>query len=140
MMVKKVFPAIQKAFKGTGVKAVVVQHDGARPHTGKGNMEKLNAAGAKLKIKIEVRTQPAQSPDLNINDLAFFRSLSISVRKARRLSSQKFDVERLCQDVLASFEDYPGEKLEEMWEYKRWVMSQIVACDGGNDYKRHRAR
>ena len=45
------------------------QHDGASPHTARANCN-----GAK-KFKIEVITQPPQSPDLNVNDLAFFSSL-----------------------------------------------------------------
>ena len=35
MMSKKVFPKIAKAFAGTGIRNVIVQQDGARPHTGK---------------------------------------------------------------------------------------------------------
>lgn len=35
--------------------------DGARPHTGKQVVERLNAIGTKLLPKIEVSTQPAQS-------------------------------------------------------------------------------
>ena len=35
MMSEKVFPAIEKAFHGTGIQHVMVQQDGARPHTGK---------------------------------------------------------------------------------------------------------
>ena len=37
--------------------------------------QKLNAAGAKLRPRIKVVTQPAQTPDVNICDLAFFRAL-----------------------------------------------------------------
>ena len=35
LMRDSVFRAIVKAFAGTGIKTVVVQQDGARPHTGK---------------------------------------------------------------------------------------------------------
>ena len=148
MMTTLVFDSIQKAFTGTGVKRVIIQQDGARPHTGKGNMSKdgetvgkLNAAGAKLPIPIEVRTQPAQSPDFNICDLAFFRALKCSVRKRRRGPSDesgpsKFHVEQLIKDVKSEYDAYPSEKLEEMWQHKEDVMN-VVACDGGNTYERH---
>ena len=52
-----------------------MQQDGARPHTGKDTINILNKNGATLSPKIEVCTQPAQSPDMNVCDLAFFRTL-----------------------------------------------------------------
>ena len=70
MMTKKIFPAVVKAFKHTGVREVRVQQDGARCHTQKKkNGEepmtvKLNAIGKKLRPRIVVTTQPAQSPDV----------------------------------------------------------------------------
>ena len=45
--------------------------DGTEPMT-----DKLNAYGATLSPPIEVYTQPPQSPDFNINDLAFFRAVA----------------------------------------------------------------
>lgn len=60
-------------------KLVVVQQDGASLHTGKNNPEILNSAGMGLGWLVELVTQPAQSPDLNINDLGFFSSLKSRV-------------------------------------------------------------
>ena len=51
-----------------------------------------------------------------------------------------FDVEQLVKDVMGEYDAYPSEKLEEMWEYKRWVTgvcTPVVACDGSNTYDRH---
>ena len=138
MMTKQVFPAIQKAFRGTGIKRVVVQQDGARPHTGKGNLKKLNDAGARLPIKLVVRTQPAQSPDYNICDLAFFRSLSTKIRKSRRGTSRKFDIPKLRADVEREYYAYPSADLEKMWAHKEYIMKAAAACGGGNDYERHK--
>ena len=53
------------------------QHDGATP--ARANVKQWACNGAKKKFKIEVITQPPQSPDLNGNDLAFFRALSLTV-------------------------------------------------------------
>ena len=47
-------------------------------------MERLNELGKSFSPQIEVRTQPAQSPDLNVNDVALFRALDVAVRKLRR--------------------------------------------------------
>ena len=114
MMSKKVFPAVVKAFKDTKIKKVIVQQDGASPHTGQDTVAKLNAIGAKLSPKIVVITQPAQSPDMNINDLAFFRALDTAVRKQRRGESNEFDKDKLVADVLKAHAGYPSEQLEKM--------------------------
>ena len=44
-------------------------------HTGKQNMEKMDAAGSRNNWNIKYVTQPAQSPDLNKLDICFFYSL-----------------------------------------------------------------
>ena len=143
LMRDEVFPAIVSAFAGQpNIKTVVVQQDGASPHTGKNVVERLNAIGAKLKPKLEVRTQPAQSPDMNINDLALFRGLDVLVQKVRRGQGNEYDKEKLVDDVLKAVAEYPTEKLERMWEYKEYVMEAVQATQptpGGNDYPRHRA-
>ena len=51
---------------------------------------------------IELVRQPAQSPDFNICDLAFFRALSVAVRKRRRTTmrgAKKFDIDQLVQAI-----------------------------------------
>ena len=117
-----------------------MQQDGAKPHTGKGVVARMNAIGVKFSPTIEVRTQPAQSPDMNINDLALFRAFDVAVRKSRRgMKKGIFDKEQLVKDVFAAVAAYPAEQLEKMWDYKSYVMDQVKASKGGNDYPRHRA-
>ena len=45
----------------------------------------------------------------------------------------------LVKDVFAAVAAYPTEQLEKMWDYKSYVMEQVKASKGGNDYPRHRA-
>jgi hypothetical protein len=140
LMTTTVFKAIAKGFRGTGVTCVIVQQDGAKPHTGKDVVARMNVIGKTFTPKIEVRTQPAQSPDMNVNDLALFRALDVAVRKSRRgMKKGLFDKEQLVKDVLAAAAAYPTEQLEKMWDYKSYVMEQVKASKGGNDYPRHRA-
>ena len=54
MMTTQVFNAIAKGFRGTGVSHVIVQQDGAKPHTGKDVVARMNAIGAKLSPSMEV--------------------------------------------------------------------------------------
>ena len=56
-----------------------MQQDGASPHTGKKNPEILTSAGMGRGWMVELVTQPAQSPHLNVNDLGFFASLKMRV-------------------------------------------------------------
>ena len=50
-----------------------------------------------------------------------------------------FDKEQLVRDVKAAYAAYSPEQLEKMWDYKSYVMQQVHATNGGNDYPRHRA-
>ena len=140
LMQTEVFPAIMEAFAGTEIKKVVMQQDGATPHTGQQVVQELDSLGATCSPKIEVRTQPAQSPDMNINDLAFFRALDVVVHKMRRGESNAFDKEKLVADVKKAWAEYPAKDLEAMWAYKEYVMEAVEAADGGNTYPRHRPK
>ena len=95
--------------------------------------------GAKLSPQIEVVTQPAQSPDLNICDLAFFRALGAAVRKLRR-GRRSFDLDQLVQDVFEAFHAYDPKHLEKMWQTKTSVMKKVIAAKGGNMYPLHRTK
>ena len=90
--------------------------------------------------KIVVFTQSSNSPDLNICDLEFFRALGVAVRKARRGATDCFDLDKLTVDVLAEYESYPALELAKMWEYRKFILHQIIACKGGNQYEQHRPR
>ena len=137
MLTTKVFPAIVEAYPYPHFKKIIYQHDGARPHTGKNNVERLNAYGAKLKPKIVVVTQPPNSPDTNMCALSLFRALGVAVHKRRRVDSDLFNLDKLVEDVVAEFDAYDSATLLDMLEYKSYVMTQI-AEDGGNMYPRHR--
>ena len=98
-----VFPEIRNIYAGSRRKKVTVQHDGAPGHS---STEKLLVeAGRKRKRGeplIELVRQPAQSPDFNICDLAFFRALGVAVRKRRRSTmrgAKRFDVDQLAEYV-----------------------------------------
>lgn len=87
--------------------------------------------------------QPAQSPDFNLCDLAFFRALAVAVRKRRRETMrgpQRFDIPTLVDDVQQAFKDYPPEQLEKMWQHKSYVMEAVLKTKpkkGGNNYPKH---
>ena len=58
---------------------LLFQHDGARPHTAELNRRVFAQHSKKCNFVIDLVVQPAQSPDLNVDDLAFFHSLQTDV-------------------------------------------------------------
>ena len=116
-----------------------IQHDGARPHTAKTTMDqikKYQTSAAKRGWDIEVVTQPAQSPDLNMDDLSFFRSLASKVRKklANMRKANKFDLKSTVEEC---FWAYESEALERCWSCIYAVYRGILATGGNNKYKTH---
>ena len=108
---------------------VVVQHDNAKPHTGKGNREKLRSVGEQQNITFE--EQPPQSPDFNFNDLAFFYSLQCDTNE---LKGENCDLFKLKESVLQAYRDYPQDKLERIEAIQHEIYRQVIEHDGGNDF------
>jgi len=106
-----------------------VQQDGASPHTGKGNPEILNSAGMGHGWLVELVTQPAQSPDLNVNDLGFFASL-----KSRVWGMNACSIDGLVEAIFEQYEEYDGETLERVWQSLFKVYNQTLRKMGDNDF------
>jgi hypothetical protein len=76
---------------------------------------------------IETITQPSNSPDLNVNDLGFFPSMSSRVSKMK--------VRTVPELVHGCFRDYPAQTLENIYSLKGRVLAEIIKRNGNNDYK-----
>ena len=128
--------------------------DNASPHVGKDTVRLLTAEFAASKRAhtqgvaarhgvipmipdVIVTTQSAQSPDVNLCDLAFFSASSMRVFKRRRVSNRLCEVDKLEDDVEMVFKQYPEASLCQMWITKARVMQKIVYAKGGNDYNLH---
>ena len=122
-------PVIKEKMPWLRSKRVVVQQDGASPHTGKGNPEILNSAGMGHGWLVELVTQPAQSPDLNSNDLGFFASL-----KSRVWGMNASTVDELVQTIFDQYEEYDGDTLERVWQSLFKVYNQTLSKLGDNDF------
>ncbi len=110
---------------------ITIQHDGARSHTGCGNMEKLNTAGIEEPgWKIRFETQPAQSPDLNKNDLCFFASLQ---KRAEEIKTGKSNID-IINSVVKAYNDYPVDVLQRVDAAAYVAMREILKNGGGNQY------
>ena len=75
LLITKVLPAIVEKFPSSYLRRpgmrVLLQQDGASAHIATDNKEWLQAV-EETRCNIKLYTQSAQSPDLNINNLAFF--------------------------------------------------------------------
>jgi hypothetical protein len=136
MMVNKVFPTVRRKMKWAN--KLRCQQDGAAAHTGKKNLDKLNKAGARKRKRskgnITVFTQPAQSPDTNINDIAIFPSMStrFTTRQKHEVVS---DLDRLGKNARQTWNDLPTDALTKAWTTKTNVLKAIIKANGGNDFK-----
>jgi len=108
-----------------------VQQDGAKAHFAPLDQdfyEELQQLGIEDKIKL--CTQPANSPDLNINDLGFFASL----QSAHHCHCPRNELELIAM-VRESFASYPVSKLNRLWVTLQSMMNEIVKCQGDNTFK-----
>ena len=71
------FPWLHLSRTGNGVK---IQQDGAKSHIEEDDEEWLQAV-KEMGVNVKLHTQAAQPPDLNMNDLAFFRSVMLLKRR-----------------------------------------------------------
>jgi hypothetical protein len=101
VMIEDVLPAIVVKFPSTYMefgrgRQVVVQQDGAKSHIKDDDPEWLEAVET-LGVNIQLETQPANSPDTNINDLGFFRA----IQKLYSIAAPKdeFDLIKAVEDA-----------------------------------------
>ena len=87
--------------------------DGAKAHTADGSVRELEEAGSDPltiqvadRVSVKFLTQPAQSPDVNVNDCAFFSSLQAQIMK------------QVAMDLIVPMEDY-HECVRLVREYRR---------------------
>ncbi|CAM9749740.1 unnamed protein product [Discosporangium mesarthrocarpum] len=72
LMIEEVIPEIKARKPRPRGNTIFVQQGGAKPHTGKGGMDAIHDAAGD---NIILETQPANSPDLNVNALGFSHSI-----------------------------------------------------------------
>ena len=136
-MIYHVLPAIISKFPMVYLEkhGVNIQQDGAKAHIPDNDPEWLEAV-EQYGLKIKLNVQPANLPDLNINDLSFFWSIQFLYYHA----SPKDDFDIIVA-VRKAYEDYPVSKINRMWTTLMTVMNKIINHRGDNDYSiRHMAK
>ena len=132
LLLEKVVPAIiEKWPRGewTNRRTIIrIQQDGPQCHIKAGD-EEWEAGLIALGVgdKILIYTQPSNSPDLNINDLGFFRAL-------QAVFSQfcPKNTEEIVEYVLKAHELYPKERINHIWLSLMTIMNEIIDSNGNN--------
>ena len=127
-----IFSAIKTKMPWLQGQEVIVQQDGAPSHKTQENMNYFATEGQKNGWNINVITQPAQSPDLNINDLGFFRSLKCRVE---HLKNGRQTINSLYESVLQAWQQYDSDTLQRIWGVQYACYREILRIKGDNEYK-----
>ena len=111
---------------------ILYQHDGAKPHVAKQNKQQWASHGKMKGFHIEVTVQPAQSPDLNTNDLAFFSSL----QKNTKLIAKGYEKD-LVTAVKQCWNEYPAEEMRRGIVFFEVSYKSIITTMRDNSYSHH---
>ncbi|CAM9286253.1 unnamed protein product [Discosporangium mesarthrocarpum] len=110
---------------------IFMQQNGTKPHTKKGVKEAIQA---KAGNSIMLETQPCNSPDLNMNNLAFFHSIQ-QLKENMGVTT----TEGLAEVMPVAFNIYPQETLECVCHSLFAVYGEILGSEGGNKYMIHQS-
>ena len=94
-------------------------------------IERLQNAGSVNGWRFRMKTQPAQSPDLNILDLGFFHSLKTRAAHMKVVAKNKT---QLVAKIKLAYQQYPAETLDHIWASLFAVYNCILQCNGDNQY------
>jgi hypothetical protein len=127
----KIIPRIRRRLPWKKDEKIIVRHDGAKAHDGKGNNEFFTRWGQLYGWNIVFDTQSPQSPDVNVLDIGVFNGLQAKSEEYRMDSTSVSD---LIERVRKTFFNYPAAKLNSCWAVLHEYYRSIVMCHGGNKY------
>ena len=132
--INHLFPAIEAKWPAwDGTRKVRIQQDNATPHPSPGKDASINLALADMATRgwdVALVEQPANSPDCNTLDLAFFRA----IQTIQHTTPSK-NIDELISNVMAAHNDLPLGVCQKVWTTAQMVMNEIIRCGGDNTYK-----
>ncbi|XP_074289597.1 uncharacterized protein LOC141614750 [Silene latifolia] len=126
--INKVIPAIKQKWPTSASKNISIQQDNAKPHFNGKDKDFMEAATSNG-FNIELTQQPANSPDLNILDLGFFRSI-----QSLQDENPAMTVDELVTNVTEAYEAETALTLDNVWLSLQACMVEIMKKKGHNDY------
>ncbi|KAK9664743.1 hypothetical protein RND81_14G064800 [Saponaria officinalis] len=128
-VINKIIPAIKTKWPQSASKNIIIQQDNAKPHIS-GNDADFVAAATSDGFNIQLKQQPAMSPDLNVLDLGFFRSI-----QSLQSSKPAKTVDELVKNVQEAYENQHANCLNDVWLSLQACMVEIMKRKGHNDYR-----
>ena len=108
-----------------------IQQDGPNLHLPEGELESEDdLARLGVENKILLYTQPPNSPDVNINDLGFFRALDAAYQH-----EEKANEGEIIHFVEKAYDDFDHNKINRIWLTLMTVLNGIISHGGGNNFK-----
>ncbi|XP_021848849.1 uncharacterized protein [Spinacia oleracea] len=127
-LLTKMLPAIRQKWPADSAKTIIIQADNANPHIGAGDPQFLQEANIDGFTFIW-QPQSPRSPDLNILDLGFFRSIQSLYEK-----KMPKDLDEMITDVEEAFDELHPKVLSNVWYSYQYVMQEIIKVKGGGNY------
>ena len=129
LLISKLLPAIIEKWPRTDrlSRKIWIQQDGAKSHINTDD-EEFRQAIQDQELYAGLYTQAANSPDVNLLDLGFFRAIQSFNDAALKTE------EELIQSVQLVYTNYPRKRLNRTWLTLQSVFNQIILCNGDNEY------
>ncbi|XP_074362072.1 uncharacterized protein LOC141702269 [Apium graveolens] len=127
-LIQKIIPAIKAKWPSNSDLNILIQQDNAKTHIQGNDQDFINAAQSDG-FNISLVNQPANSPDLNINDLGFFRIIQgLQHEKAPKTVCQLVDA------VTKAYIEVSDKTLNFVWLSPMSCMNEILKHKGNNNY------
>ena len=129
LLISKLLPAIIEKWPWTDrlSRKIWIQQDGAKSHINTDDQE-FREAIQDQELNAGLYTQAANSPDVNLLDLGFFRAIQSFNDAAPK------NEEDLIKSVQFAYNNYPRTNLNRTWLTLQSVFNQIILCNGDNEY------
>ena len=129
LLITKLIPAIMEKWPtmDRNSRKILIQQDGAKNHIREDD-KLFNDALEENGVNVELYTQSANSPDINLLDLGFFRAIQSFNNAVPR------NEEELIEAVSDAYDKYPREKINRTWLTLQCFFNQIITHHGDNDY------
>ncbi|XP_010474143.1 PREDICTED: uncharacterized protein LOC104753613 [Camelina sativa] len=129
-LIEKVLPKIYEKWpREDRGKTIFIQQDNARTHIACSDTD-FQEVASRYGFDIQLKSQPPNSPDLNILDLGFFSAIQSLQHKA----CPKTIKDLVCA-VEESFERYPTNHVNRIFLTLQSCMLEIMKVVGSNKYK-----
>jgi hypothetical protein len=128
-LIQKVLPAIRMKWPDRD-RQILIQEDGSSAHIHNNDAE-FNRHARQGQWEIRLETQPPKSPDTNVLDLSFFRTL----QSAHWGLDSETTIEGLIRQTLWAFREFEPRKIGYAFLTLQCCLDDILVKLGGNNYK-----